>query len=103
MERRSDIFVIIVEFKNHFQPYRITVKRSNMRKGYKKHHVTCTWNNAAEGCRSIITTHIADVQCWRWTGYWDGYQFSEATFYCSNEDFERIKKYCSEIGGLAVY
>lgn len=29
MERRADIFVIIVEFRNQFQPYRITVKRKN--------------------------------------------------------------------------
>lgn len=30
MERRGDIFVIIVEFKNHFRPYRNTVKRKSM-------------------------------------------------------------------------
>lgn len=30
MERRADIFVIIVEFENQFQPYRITVKRIDM-------------------------------------------------------------------------
>lgn len=32
MERRADIFVIIVEFKNQFQPYRSTVKRNDMKK-----------------------------------------------------------------------
>ena len=30
MERRADIFVIIVEFKNQFQPYRNMVKRKSM-------------------------------------------------------------------------
>lgn len=32
MEHRADIFVIIVEFKNQFQPYRSTVKRNDMNK-----------------------------------------------------------------------
>ena len=30
MERRADIFVIIVEFKNQFQPYRNTASGNNM-------------------------------------------------------------------------
>nr|DAN97326.1 MAG TPA: hypothetical protein [Caudoviricetes sp.] len=30
MEHRADIFVIIVECENQFQPYRITVKRNDM-------------------------------------------------------------------------
>jgi len=71
-----------------------------MKKGFKKHTVSANVNNAAECINSFLFSPMfgeVEFQNLMWFGHWDGYQYRNKSFYCSDEDFRILKKRASTV------
>ncbi len=62
-----------------------------MTKGFKKHSIYSEKFNVLETVANLIKNYF-DVKNFYYGGFWNGMEFNQFYFYCSEKDFEAIKK-----------